>query len=930
MTVGYAQNRIEVSANFDVPNKKLSVEQTIRYQNTSNDTLHDIYLHDWINSYSSKKTPLAIRFAEEFNSKIHLAKKDERGFTNLASISTLENSPLKFTRLEEQVDVIKVTLSKPLLPNENYNIKLSYNLILPSDRFTGYGISNSDEIKLKYWYILPAVYDGEWQYYSNKNLDDLYIPNSEIKLELEYPRYYALISELNTSKIENKNTTQKVILEGNNRINTFLLLTKEPKYSYILTNEYTVITDLEGKNLSETQKTIICDKVNSFLTKNLGRYPHENFLISELEYNKDPLYGLNQLPDFIRPYPDNFQYELKLIKTALRVYLDNTVFVNPRKDYWLKEGLQTYFLIRYIEENYPDMKLLGGLADIWGIRSFHAADLFFNDQYNLFFMQMARTNRDQALTLPKDSLLKFNSNIANKYKAGIGLLYLDDFVGDEVIHSSITSFLNNAPNQPKSSKVFEDFVRQNTTKDVDWFFGTYLNTRDRIDFKFKNVKRTKDSVTFNLKNKRKNDMPISLFLMDEDSIVSKLWVENVKDKKSITLPRKGVSKLVLNYDYKVPELNLRNNSQSIKGLMINSKPWQVKLIKDLEDPLFNQLFIMPIIEYRNIYDGLTLGLKLYNKTVLRKPLSYRIAPQYSINSKTITGSGLFKYMKEIQGKDLYNVSYGISGGYSSFAEDAFVTRISPSIVLRFRDNDNFRSNKRSKLTFRYLDISRTQEDDHIELTEDPDYGVFNIRFSKSNAGLIKFNHFNTDFQLSKDFGKLAVMYEYRKLTENNRQFNLRFFAGTFLYNNTDSTSDYFSFALDRPSDYLFDYDYLGRSEDTGLFSQQIIIAEGGFKSMMPTEYANQWMTTLNGSASIWKYVEAYGDIGFIKNKGFKSEFVYDAGIRLNLLTDYFELYFPVYSNLGWEIAQSHYADKIRFVITVDPATLAGLFRRKWY
>jgi hypothetical protein len=49
--------------------------------------------------------------------------------------------------------------------------------------------------------------------------------------------------------------------------------------------------------------------------------------------------------------------------------------------------------------------------------------------------------------------------------------------------------------------------------------------------------------------------------------------------------------------------------------------------------------------------------------------------------------------------------------------------------------------------------------------------------------------------------------------ENNRQVSLRIYAGTFLYNN--SNSDFFSFALDRPTDYLFDYGYYGRSESSG-------------------------------------------------------------------------------------------------------------------
>jgi len=152
--------------------------------------------------------------------------------------------------------------------------------------------------------------------------------------------------------------------------------------------------------------------------------------------------------------------------------------------------------------------------------------------------------------------------------------------------------------------------------------------------------------------------------------------------------------------------------------------------------------------------------------------------------------------------------------------------------------------------------------------------------------------------------------------------------GSFLYNT--SNSDFFSFALDRPTDYLFDYAYLGRSSSTGLVSQEFIMAEGGFKSKLSTPYANQWITTVNASYSIWNWIEAYGDIGFVKNRQQKANFVYDSGIRFNLLTDYFELYFPLYSNNGWEIAQPHYGEKIRFVVTLSPDKFIQLFTRKWF
>jgi hypothetical protein len=188
--------------------------------------------------------------------------------------------------------------------------------------------------------------------------------------------------------------------------------------------------------------------------------------------------------------------------------------------------------------------------------------------------------------------------------------------------------------------------------------------------------------------------------------------------------------------------------------------------------------------------------------------------------------------------------------------------------------------------------------------------------------------FAPDIQFSNLFGKLSGEMEFRKLFNNNRQLNVRWYGGLFSYRNTDA--NFFNFALDQPTDYLFDLPLLGRSETTGLFSQQFIMSEGGFKSKLDQRFANQFLTTLNTSASIWNWIEAYADAGLLKNHGQSTAFVYDSGIRLNLVTDYFELYFPVYSSNGWEIGQQNYNERIRFVVTLNPKILTTLFTRKWF
>ncbi len=925
----FSQNKIDVKAKFDIEKRQIVISQTIQYQNTSQNELKTIYLNDWNNSFSTKKTPLAIRLADEYKNVFHFAKNKDRGYSVVTSIKQ-NNENLNFQHLKNQIDIIEVQLNKPLKPNATYSIHLEYIVQIPSAKFTGYGITNSGDLNLRYWYITPAVYNGEWQHFSNKDLDDLFIPKSDITLDLELPEHYFLTTELNTVSTKTITDKQHIKLEGKNRTNNKLFLNKSRVFNAVKNDRFALVSNINDEGIQVLNKVLITEKVTKFIIENFGDYPHEKLLISEIEYNKDPIYGLNFLPKFIKPYPTYFNYELKILKIALRNYLENTLLINPRKEQWLFDGLQVFYLMNYIDLHYPDMKFLGNIANFWGVRSFHVADMRFNDKYILAFMLMARTNRDQPLTMQKDSLLKFNKNIANKYKAGIGLKYLDDYINSSILETTITSFLNKNKLKETSTKAFENYLKANTSKDINWFFNDYLNTRKKIDYKIKKVTKTEDSITLTIKNKRDTSMPISLYTLNNDSIVSKTWIDNIIKSKTLTLPRNDANKLVLNYEKIIPETNLRDNWKSLKGFFFNNKPFQFRLFKDVEDPHYNQVFFLPIGQFNNIYDGLTLGIRAYNTTLLRKHFNYKIEPQYAFKSKTLTGSAAVSVLHNIENNNLYYINYGIKGGYKSYAEDLFVRQITPSLTLAFREDNDFRSNKRKSLTFRYVNIRRDEDVNNILNTTEPNYSVFNIRYRNSNDNLINFSKWYTDFQLSKNFSKVAFNYEYRRLFESNRQLNLRVFSGLFLSNKNDIDSNYFSFALDRPTDYLFDYAYLGRSESSGIFSQQYITAEGGFKSMLETPYANQWMTTLNVSTTLWKYVLGYSDFGFVKNKFNSPKFVYDFGIRINLVTDYFEIYLPVYSNLGWEIAQPNFDEKIRFKFTADPKTLLGLFRRRWF
>lgn len=920
----FGQHSNTLTADLNEDTKVVHVQQEFVYANTSRDTLHQLYFNDWANAYSTKQTALAKRFAEDFKKSLHLAKDEERGYTEIISVVDDEYRGISWKRPKE--DIIMFVLNKPLPPGGTSKIFVTYDIKLPPNKYTPYGFEPGGGYYLKDWYLTPAVYEDQWLLYSNKNLEDLYTDITDTSINFVFPDSLYLGTNFNEVNITSFPGKQFASLKGVNRKSSAIILNKDSRFIKHVTPHLIVVTDITDDKYHEISQGISINQITKFIHENLGDFPYEQLLVSEIDFDKNPLYGLSQLPSFIRPYDEQFLFELKFLKTALGSYMRETVFINPRRDKWVSDALVNYLMILYVEQFYPDQKLLGKLSNIWGIRSFHLANMDFNDQYSMLYMLMARKNLDQPLNTPNDSLIKFNQKIANTYKAGLGLAYLGDYMGMEKLHQSIKSFYETFKLKPVQPEDFKNILEQHAVKDIGWFFNDYVASNNRIDFKIKKVVKDEDSLTVTLKNKTGTNVPISLFGINRDSIVSKYWVTDIQEEKTVTIPRQQEERLVLNYDQKIPEYNQRDNWKSLNGFLSGNKRLKFQFFKDAEDPYYNQVFYMPVANF-NVYDGLTPGIRLTNKTLIEKPFLFDFAPSYAMKEKSFVGYGRFNFRKFHAKSGLYVTNYSIRGSTFHFQQNSRYSTLTPSVAVGWRPS-NLISNKQQSLFLRHVNVFRTIDEELDDLETEPDYSVLNLRYSSYNNGILNYFSWFADAQFASNFTKLAFNLEYRKLFENNRQINLRFFAGKFITNETGS--DFFSFALDRPTDYIFDLNYLGRSEDSGIFSQQIIIAEGGFKSKLENPFADDWLVTTNASMNIWRWIELYGDIGMIKSNGQSGRFVYDTGVRLNLVTDYFELYFPIHSNNGWEISQPDYDQKIRFVVTLSPKTLIGLFTRKWF
>lgn len=898
----------------------LQIKQQTNFYNKTDKTLNSVFFHNWPNSFKDNKTPLAKRIVENYSKSFHFTVERNRGKTNIFEI-TIEGEKAQWNEFPENPDFLEVVLNKPLKPGERIIISTTYEVILPNDKFTKYG-RDKENFNLRYWFLSPAIYENGWKLYHHLDLDDLYADFTDYDISFTTPKDYFLATNLDKFIVAYP-TQLHYKLRGLKEQDVEIVLYKEGYYKKYFTHDLAVTTNLNGTSLADQLRTDILNRELNFLKDYLGDFNQKHLLINSVSYDKNPVYGFNQLPAFLAPFSENFEWDIKMFKVLSEKYIEQLFLINKREDHWLSDALHTYLMIKYVEKYYPDMKAVGEISKIWGIKTFRLAKINFNEKYAFVNQFATRQNLDQALTTPIDSLSNFNRKIVNKYKAGIGLRYLEEYLGEPVVYEAIKNYANDFRNKKLNSENFSKYLK--TEKDLTWFFKDYVETNQKIDYTIKKIHKTEDSIHVTIKNRKKIAPPVKIYGIKDQEIMFEQWIEGIDSITTITVPKNGFDRLSLNYEGYLPENNLRNNWKNVQPKLLN-KPLLARFFMDIEDPNYNQLFYVPTFGF-NYYNGVILGLALTNKTIINKNLEYKVIPSYGFKSNSLSGSYslLYQYLPENKKVDLFTM--GVGGSNFDYAPELSYNSFLASASVLFR-RKNLRDVTKRGITASFTAIDKEFNPNQKAHPESNKYNVFSLGYGYSRPGIITDLRYGANVQLADKFSKISATARFRKLTNTNTQFDVRWYGGVFLRNNT--ASNYFSFALDRPTDYLFQYEYLGRSEDTGFYSQQVIINEGGFKSKLEVPYANQWLTSLNMSVGLWRWVEIYSDIGLVKNKGMNPYFAYDSGVRFNFIQDILEVYFPVHSNLGWEISQTNYAEKIRFVLVIRPKRIFNFIRRGFY
>ena len=573
LSFGQKDISYEIDAVIERMGRNIIIRQTISLKNLPSEMGDTLYFTDWSNAYSTTKSPLAQRFVEEYDRSFFLTNKSKLGSTSISSI-TVNELETRWERLENQCDIIKVVGDFQKNATDSIVISLDYKLILPDAKFTGYGYNLTNEALLRNWYItLSPIYNKKWRNYSNLNLNDNSIQAAEYKLKIKAPNGITVQSNLKKNKSENgvnyfSSKSNREVLVYFTQNNPFQILK--------INNDRTLLTNIFRYPEDEDHSIDKAKRIDDFVTKAFDFRGENKFLIPVLVYDNNPFFGLNDLPKFLAPFNNSFLEEISFLKSYLHFYLSNNLTIDLRQDHWIIGGLQTYLMIKYIETYYPKEKYLGRLGDFRLMKAYTLADIDFNESFWMYYEFMERANLQQSDLLPKDQLVKFNEKIGSPYHVGVGLRYIEHYIGKESFDKALREYLN------QDGKHFDliALLKKHSPKNIDWFKGFYLKERTPTDIKIKGIKRNKDSIVVNLTKNSENNIPFLLSQVKGDVILEQQWIENMGTSSSVTLNNLNPDFIAINPEIRLPETDKNNNWRYIKNFL-NLKPIQFNFFEGL-------------------------------------------------------------------------------------------------------------------------------------------------------------------------------------------------------------------------------------------------------------------------------------------------------------------------------------------------------------
>jgi len=955
----YFQQKVDyaIQVSLDTSFKTLKGYEKITYINNSPDTLPYIYFHLYPNATHNKtKTALAKQFL--FSNQLSLYFEQEQNLGYIDSLHfKINQNEARFEIVKDSLDIGKLYLNQPLLPNQSIIIETPFYVKIPVAGYTRMGYYDYI-FGITQWYPKPAVYDHKgWHPYPYLENGEFYSEFGKFDVSITVPYNYTVTA---TGCLQNVEEWERI------------------KKIAALSIDYPNIVDFANK-LKELNKNgtktlrFIQDSIHDFawFASPYFKIAHDSIQIQGKIINTWAYY---------LPYENNFwakaaQYVSKSVKyysekVGNYPYQHCTAVETPN----ITEGGMEYPMITSIgvtkNENDLFHVIMHEVGHNWfygilasderqqpwideGINSFYESD-YAHTAFSIPKNDWERFNKMMGQSIFPDFLLtdyfyfgghalpiglksEQYSTIDYYFNAYLNTssvwFFIKKYLGEDNFNDVMKQLYKQKSFQHVDEQDIKSLFEKNGQRPMDWFFNSYLNNTSRSDYKIVNVVSSETSYTITIKNKRKADFPFSLHIYPNNSSIASH--ESIQQgfssgTQTITIDqqiKKGTRFVINNRHSNISflESNYGNNSYTYRTLLPGLKKVSFRFAGIIDQPDCYDILFFPMAAYNTI-DKSMAGLLLYSPQIPYPTFQFRLLPLYSIENKRLNGAYLVEknipinnYIQKIKTSMLYQ-TYSL-----------------PKNTKKTQWND-LKFNLEIPLSFN-SDLSRwiflfSSSIDYSTLPFSP-YEQ-ELYFTNEISTFKQFNIYKTDLHLSlennHDFAKFKFnAHLFMPYNAKKKGIDLDYFLGAFLFNH----SRYFIYNLflsgtNGIKDYTYNDVFVDRfnTNTTNTFWQhQFVLNDGMFAAYTPIQ-SNHWLTSFRASIALpipppFYLYATTGTYYRAKNAWIGSQqFPWEIGFEIRMIKNIFAVYFPIkMSNDITSISNFMYGDnylyKIRFTLRLS-------------
>lgn len=608
--------RYDIRARVDAAQKKVEASQTVVFTNPGPGDADALYFQIHANRrYTKKEQDFVFRYGGYF--KINPYPENfQQSRLEIRSV-TSGSRALPFAVEGKDETLLKVTLDRRLSPGQSVTVQLDYDLTLPH----AYGRFGWHEqiIKLSRWYPILSVYNGKgWNNYPFYPFHRPFFSEASLyNVELTVPAdQTAAHTGVAGSSRENGDGTKTISLSTPQPVREFTIA-MSPQYD-VVEEEWEGIKIkvyyLPGRRFAAGKALSYAKSMMAFYTKKFGQYPYPEFSVApvHLGYGGEQMSNLVfidtrafEMPGFLDRY-----FDFLVSHETGHQWFYNLVGINEYTEMWLEEGINSYFVLEYLESKYGRNASVLEYPAWFSDWAWTVPELTFRRTRDVRYKMITRTGYDHAVVSDLASFSEPSSIFSLTYGKGAGIAaMLKGVVGEEAFDRIFQRVFKEYAFKNLSIEEFIRISQEESRRDLGWFFQPWLYSDEKLDYAIAKV----DGKEITIREKGGIRMPLQMQVDFRDG-TQKIYDVDMQGKNEVIVleDKKPVKRLQLDPKDKLLDIDRTNDHWPRK---FHLRPV----------PLYLGLYEIPALMPEDSYN-IVVGPEISNglglKASFQKPFDY--------------------------------------------------------------------------------------------------------------------------------------------------------------------------------------------------------------------------------------------------------------------------------------------------------------------